>query len=98
VYVGGHFRELDHAVYRFGKKVNFVGHTHFGLGVIAATFSSGMSISGWNDGSSTDRGAGWAAMLPNPGGAGTASGLWVGGDADTIKGETGKRIALLPLP
>ena len=98
VYVGGHFRELDHAVYRFGKKVNFVGHTHFGLGVIAATFSSGMSISGWNDGSSTDRGAGWAAMLPNPGASGTASGLWVGGDADTIKGETGKRIALLPLP
>ena len=26
-----------------------------------------------------------------------ARGLWVGGDADTIKGETGKRIALLPL-
>jgi hypothetical protein len=36
-------------------------------------------------------------MLATPGAKGTASGLWVGGDADTIKGETGKRIALLPL-
>ena len=97
VYVGGHFRELDHAVYRFGKKVNYVGHVHYGLGVLNATFSSGMSVSGWNDGATTGRGAGWAAMLPNPGPAGTASGLWVGGDANTIKGETGKRIALLPL-
>jgi hypothetical protein len=97
VYVGGHFRELDHAVYRFGKKVNFVGHTHWGLGVIAATFSSGMSVSGWNDGDTTGRGAGWAGMLVNPGPKGTASGVWVGGDANTIKGETGKRIALLPL-
>jgi hypothetical protein len=32
-----------------------------------------------------------------PGGKGTAAGLWIGGDADTIKGETGERIALLPL-
>ena len=71
VYVGGHFRELDHAVYRFGKKVNFVGHVHYGLGVIAATYTSGMSVSGWNDGSTTGRGAGWAAMLPNPGASGT---------------------------
>ena len=97
VYVGGHFRELDHAVYRFGKKVSFSGHTHYGLGVIAATYTSGLSISGWNDGTSTGRGGGWTAMLPNPGPQGTAAGLWVGGDADTIKGETGKRVALLPL-
>ncbi|HST67921.1 MAG TPA: hypothetical protein VLM05_22315 [Mycobacteriales bacterium] len=97
VYVGGHFRELDHAVYRNGTKVNSVGHTHFGLGVINASFLSGMSISGWNEGVDTGRGGGWSAMLPNPGANGTASGLWVGGDDGKINGELGKRIALLPL-
>jgi hypothetical protein len=98
VYVGGHFKELDEAVYRNGRKVGFTGHEHYGLGVIAATASSGMSVPGWNDGSTTGRGGGWSAMLVNPGPSGTASGLWVGGDADTIKGEGGKRVALLPLP
>jgi len=97
VYVGGHFRQLDEAVYRFGVKVGFVGHTHYGLGVIAATLTSGMSVSGWNEGTDTNRGGGWTAMLPNPGPNGTASGLWVGGDADVISGEGGKRVALLPL-
>jgi hypothetical protein len=97
VYVGGHFRVLDHVVYRGGVRVASTDHVHYGLGVIAATYTSGMSISGWNDGDTTGRGGGWAAMLPNPGPQGTASGLWVGGDADTIKGETGKRVALLPL-
>lgn len=97
VYVGGHFRELDHAVYRNGTKIASVGHTHYGLGVINASFLSGMSIAGWNDGDTTGRGGGWSAMLPNPGANGTASGLWVGGDDGTIKGEKGKRVALLPL-
>jgi len=97
VYVGGHFRVLDHVVYRQGKRVASTDHEHFGLGVLAATFTSGMSLSGWNDGATTGRGGGWAAMLATPGAKGTASGLWVGGDADTIKGETGKRVALLPL-
>ena len=97
VYVGGHFRLLDEAVYRNGKKVGFTGHEHFGLGVIAATASSGMSISGWNDVSSTGRSAGWGAMLVNPGPAGSGSGLWVGGDSGVIKGESGTRIALLPV-
>jgi hypothetical protein len=97
VYVGGHFKALDHVVYRQGVRVASTDHEHFGLGVLAATFSSGMSVSGWNDGATTGRGAGWGAMLVNPGPNGSASGLWVGGDADTILGETGKRIALLPL-
>jgi hypothetical protein len=88
---------LDHVVYRQGTRVASTDHEHFGLGVLAATFTSGMSLSGWNDGDTTGRGGGWAAMLATPGAKGTASGLWVGGDADTIKGETGKRIALLPL-
>ena len=98
VYVGGHFRYLDEAVYRNGVKVGFTAHEHYGLGVIAATASSGMSIPGWNDGSSTGRGAGWGAMLVNPGPSGSGSGLWVGGDNGTIAGESGKRVALLPLP
>jgi hypothetical protein len=98
VYVGGHFRLLDEAVYRNGKKVGFTGHEHFGLGAIAATASSGMSIPGWNDGSSTGRGAGWGGMLVNPGPAGSGSGLWVGGDDGVVQGESGKRIALLPVP
>jgi hypothetical protein len=97
VYVGGHFRFLDEAVYRAGKKVGFTGHAHNGLGVIAATASSGMSIAGWNDGTSTGLGAGWTAMLVNPGPPGSGSGLWVGGDSDLISGEHGKRVTLLPL-
>jgi hypothetical protein len=36
-------------------------------------------------------------MLVTTGGPGTASGLWVGGDSDVIRGEAGKRVALLPL-
>jgi hypothetical protein len=98
VYVGGHFRYLDQAVYRGGTKVyGGPAHAHYGLGVINATLTSGMAVPGWNDGSSTGRGHGWTAMLVVPGGAGTGSGLWVGGDADVIKGEAGKRVALLPL-
>jgi hypothetical protein len=97
VYVGGHFRLLDEAVYRAGKKVGFTGHEHYGLGVIAATSTSGMSIPGWNDGDTTGRGTGWTAMFVNPSVPGTAGGLWVGGDDETIKGERGHRIALLPL-
>lgn len=97
VYVGGHFRELDHAVYRNGKKVASVGHTHYGLAVLNPSFLNGMSVTGWNEGDTTGRGGGWSAMLVNPGAKGTAGGLWVGGDDGKIKGETGKRIALLPL-
>lgn len=98
VYVGGHFKNLDAAVYRAGRKVYFgPGHAHYGLGVLYATYTSGMAVPGWNDGATTGRGAGWAAMLVTPGAAGTAPGLWVGGDSDLIKGETGKRVALLPL-
>lgn len=97
VYVGGHFRELDHVVYRNGVKVPSVGHTHYGLGIINGSSASAMSVSGWNDGTTTGRGAGWSAMLSYPGANGTAAGLWVGGDDGTIKGEKGKRIALLPL-
>lgn len=98
VYVGGHFKSLDHAVYRAGKKVYGGPDTpHSGLGVLSATLTSGMSVPSWNPGATTGRGAGWAAMLVTTGGAGTASGLWVGGDSDLISGESGKRIALLPL-
>lgn len=98
VYVGGHFKALDHAVYRQGVKV-YAGpsHTHYGLGALYATLTSGMAVGAWNPGTSTGRGAGWAAMLVTTGGPGTASGLWVGGDSDVIRGETGKRVALLPL-
>jgi hypothetical protein len=98
VYVGGHFRVLDHVVYRQGVRVASTDHEHYGLAAISATYTSGMSVSGWNDGTTTGRGGGWSAMLVNPGAKGTAAGLWVGGDADTILGEGGKRIALLPLP
>lgn len=95
VYVGGHFRYLDQAVYRAGKKVVSTPQEHYGLGVIAATLGSGMAVPGWNDGRVTGRGSGWGAMLVNPGPSG---GLWVGGDSGTIGGENGKRVALLPLP
>jgi hypothetical protein len=98
VYVGGHFRQLDHAVYRQGHKVYAGPDTvHYGLGVIYATLTSGMSERTWNPGTNTGLGAGWTAMLVTTGGPGTASGLWVGGDTDLIQGERGKRIALLPL-
>lgn len=98
VYVGGHFKALDHAVYRQGRKV-YAGpaRAHYGLGVLYATLTSGMSEPNWNPGTSTGRGAGWTAMLVTTGGAGTGAGLWVGGDSDLIRGETGKRVALLPL-
>lgn len=98
VYVGGHFRSLDAAVYRKGVKVySGPAHAHAGLGVIQATYSSGMAVPGWNDGAVTTRGAGWGAMLVTTGDTRHAAGLWVGGDSDQISGETGKRVALLPL-
>lgn len=98
VYVGGHFRSLDVAVYRNGVKVySGPAHEHYGLGVIAATLTSGMSISGWNDGAVTGRGSGWGAMLVTTGDSRHAAGLWVGGDSGLLKGENGRRVALLPL-
>jgi hypothetical protein len=98
VYVGGHFRSLDAAVYRNGVKVySGPAHAHSGLGVIAATFISGMSISGWNDGDVTGRGSGWGAMLVTTGDSRHAAGLWVGGDSGLLSGENGRRVALLPL-
>jgi hypothetical protein len=65
--------------------------------VIAATLTSGMSISGWNDGATTGRGCGWGAVLVTTGDSRHAPGLWVGGDSGTISGENGKRVALLPI-
>jgi hypothetical protein len=98
VYVGGHFKSLDAAVYRKGVKVySGPAHAHAGLGVIQATYTSGMAVPGWNDGAVTGRGSGWGAMLVTTGDTRHAAGLWVGGDSDLISGETGKRIALLPL-
>jgi hypothetical protein len=97
VYVGGHIRYLDHAVYRGGVKVYAADHVHYGLGALYATWTSGLAVPSWNAGSNTGRGAGWTGMLVSTGGAGTASGLWVGGDDEKISGELGKRIALLPL-
>jgi hypothetical protein len=98
VYVGGHFRALDAAVYRNGTKVySGPAHEHYGLGVLNATFTSGMSIAGWNDGATTGRGAGWGGMLVSTGDSRHAAGLWVGGDSGLISGENGRRLALLPL-
>lgn len=98
VYVGGHFKSLDAAVYRNGVKVySGPAHAHSGLGIIRATYTSGMSLTGWNDDAVTGRGAGWGAMLVTTGDSRHAAGLWVGGDSDLIRNETGHRIALLPL-
>ncbi len=98
VYVGGHFKALDATVYRNGVKVySGPAREHYGLGVIAATLTSGMSISGWNDGATTGRASGWGAMLVTTGDSRHAAGLWVGGDSGTISGENGKRVALLPI-
>ena len=98
VYVGGHFKALDAAVYRNGVKVySGPAHAHSGLGIIRATSTSGMALPGWNDGAVTGRGAGWGAMLVTTGDSRHAAGLWVGGDSDLIRNETGKRVALLPI-
>ncbi len=98
VYVGGHFKALDAAVYRNGVKVySGPAHAHAGLGIIRATSTSGMALPGWNDGAVTGRGAGWGAMLVTTGDSRHAAGLWVGGDSDLIRNETGKRVALLPI-
>lgn len=98
VYVGGHFKALDAKVYRNGVLVySGPGHEHHGLGVLSATLTSGMSVTGWNDGAVTGRGSGWGAMLVTTGDTRHAAGLWVGGDSGLISGETGRRVALLPL-
>jgi len=98
VYVGGHFKSLDAAVYRNGVKVySGPAHAHSGLGIIRATSTSGMALPGWNDGAVTGRGSGWGAMLVTTGDSRHAAGLWVGGDSDLIRNETGHRVALLPI-
>ena len=88
-----------HAVYRNGDKVGFDRpralrprrHRRHRP-------PAGCRCSGWNDGVDhrprrrLGRDAGRPRRQPARG-----SGLWVGGDSGLIKGETGKRVALLPV-
>jgi hypothetical protein len=94
-YTGGHNKYLNHAVYINGKKVAGADQIHYGIGAIdvnPADPGYGKAISTWNNTTSTGRGAGWKASLT------TSAGLWMGGDASTVNGDsTIRRLAFFPV-
>ena len=94
-YTGGHNKSLNHAVYINGKKVSSTQEDHYGIGAIdvnPADPGYGKAISTWNNTTSTGRGAGWKGSLA------TSAGLWMGGDASTVNGDTTiRRLAFFPI-
>jgi hypothetical protein len=94
-YTGGHNKFLNHAVYINGKKVFGGDQNHYGIGAIDVNPSDpgyGKAISTWNNSTDTGRGAGWKASLA------TSAGLWMGGDASTVNGDTTiRRLAFFPI-
>ena len=94
-YTGGHNKSLNHAVYINGKKVSATQENHYGIGAIdvnPADPGYGKAISTWNNTTSTGRGAGWKGSLA------TSAGLWMGGDAQTVNGDTTiRRLAFFPI-
>lgn len=80
---------------RSGKKVSATQENHYGIGAIdvnPADPGYGKAISAWNNTTSTGRGAGWKGSLA------TSAGLWMGGDASTVNGDTTiRRLAFFPI-
>jgi hypothetical protein len=104
VYVGGHFKSLNHEVRVNGIIVKpapgQVNETHYGLGVITADTTSHnnmFAVTAWNHTSSTGRGAGWAAALCLAGTGSTGGGVYFGGDAEEVNGNPAiERLAYFP--
>jgi hypothetical protein len=74
LYTGGHNKNLNHAVYVNGVKLRQTPQeAHSGIGAVDT--ATGKAITAFNNGTTTGRGAGWAASLS------TSAGVTMGGDA-----------------
>lgn len=101
VYVGGHFKSLNHRIRIDGVQVKpptgTVNERHYGLGVINT--STGLAVTAWNNSIETGRGAGWGGVLCEPGSAATGGGVYFGGDATGVNGNPEiERLAYFPAP
>lgn len=89
LYTGGHNKSLNHALYQNGVKIKAPQEFHYGIGAVDT--STGKAITSFNSGTTTGRGAGWAASLS------TATGVYIGGDAQAVGTDTTvQRLAYFP--
>ena len=100
LYTGGHNKYLNYKVYVKGVKVSAPQEDHYGLGAIDVRASSptyGRAITSYNNSALTGRGAGWASSLSISGAGSTGGGVYIGGDAENVLGDsTIKRLAYVP--
>lgn len=105
VYVGGHFKNQNHAVRVNGNQVTHPGRAnepHYGMAALTvdpADPNYGFAVQAWNNTTVTGRGAGWASCL-SIGSAGSAGGgVYLGGDATSVGGDaTIQRLAYFTAP
>ena len=105
VYLAGHNKYLNAALYTNGTKVRTGGtEAHYGIGVVSVNPSNpsyryGFGVPTWNDTTETGRGAGWASCLAVGGGPSVGGGVYVGGDAPKVNGNAAiQRLAYFPGP
>ena len=101
VYLGGHNKNLNHAVRINGVKVRAGNEAHYGIGAVSvnpADANYGKAVSHWNDSTETGRGAGWMACLSVGRSAAGGGGVYMGGDAENVNGNAAiERLAYFPV-
>jgi len=104
-YVGGHFKNQNHAVRINGVIKTIPGRTnevHYGMAAITVDPTDanfGFAVQSWNNSALTGRGAGWASCLSIAGGQSVGGGVYIGGDAGNVGGNaTIQRLALFTAP
>lgn len=93
VYVGGHFKNQNHAVRINGVQVTHYGRgneSHYGMAALTvdpADPNYGFAVKEWNNTTVTGRGAGWASCLSIGEGGASGGGVYIGGDATNVGGD-----------
>lgn len=104
-YVGGHFKNQNHAVRVNGVQKTIPGReneTHYGIAALSVDPTDpnfGFAVQAWNNTNLTGRGAGWASCSSIDADATQGGGVYIGGDADTVNGDTAiQRLAYFAAP
>ena len=102
-YVGGHFKNQNHVVRINGVVKKLKGRAdenHYGLAALTMDPldpNYGFAVQSWNNTTTTGRGAGWASCLSRATVAAQGGGVYFGGDANVVMGDTGvQRLAWFP--
>ncbi len=102
-YVGGHFKNQNHAVRINGVMKTLPGRineAHSGMAAITVDPTDanfGFAVQSWNNSTVTGRGAGWASCLSIAGDQTVGGGVYIGGDSVNVGGNAKiQRLAFFP--